>query len=227
MLAYVDLWEVNLIQTQSCGTMIGTICSLNWLGLTEVELTGVAWAYYFFSVQFRESLEIACRLYPADPLLKQLSKEECCTDNLSPWPGVADPGERLDHDEFMRRLLRLSPVRREVQYAAEEAGQKYLSRIRAMDAATRASSIGSYEDRGLERVFRSILESRHWDTALLRAFRHFLVRHIAFDSNPTEGHGALARHLQPHEGLDSMWRAFRQLLTDAVPGLCSVAMQYE
>ena len=69
--------------------VIDEICALGWSRLTEAELTGVAGAYYYFSIQFRENLEIACNLYPADPLLTQLAQEECNTDNLSPWPGVA------------------------------------------------------------------------------------------------------------------------------------------
>jgi hypothetical protein len=199
---------------------IDEICSLGWPRLTEAELTGVAGAYYYFSVQFRENLEIACSLYPADRLLMRLAQEECNTDNLSPWPGVAERGEKLNHDEFMKRLLRLSPVLPEVQHTVGKAGQAYLARIRAMDATTRASSIASYEDGGLEKVFRSILECQNWDTELLQAFRHFLVGHIAFDNNPQHGHGALARHLQLTAGLDRIWKEFQRLLTDTVPSLC-------
>jgi hypothetical protein len=199
---------------------VDEICLLDWPNLTEAELTGIAWAYFFFSIQFRENLEIACTLYPTDPLLRQLAKEECNTDNLSPWPGVADSGEKLHHDEFMKRLLRLSLPICEFQRSAEEAGRIYLSRIRAMDPVIRASSIASYEDGGLERVFRAMLACKHWDTALLRAFRHFLLRHIAFDSDSNGGHGALARHLELREGLVSIWSEFKQLLTGTVPGLC-------
>lgn len=83
--------------------------------MSSADLTSVAWAYYFFSVQFRENLEIARTLYPADRLLRQLAQEECNTDNLSPWPRVANTGEKLNHDEFMKRLLRLSPINREAQ----------------------------------------------------------------------------------------------------------------
>ena len=201
-------------------TIINEICSLDWSNLSEAELTGVAWAYYFFSVQFRENLEIACKRYPADLLLQRLAEGECGTDNLSPWPGVAAVDERLNHDEFMRRLLQLSPARPEMQRAAERAGRIYLSRIRNVDEAIRAVSIASYEDGGLERVFRAILQSQHWNTLLLQAFRHFLEKHIAFDSDEDEGHGALARRLLPGEGVASLWQEFKELLTDTVPGLC-------
>jgi hypothetical protein len=221
MLANVDLQEVNLGQPESYAYkgVIDEICTLGWSRLTEAELTGVAGAYYYFSIQFRENLEIACNLYPTDPLLTQLAQEECNTDNLSPWPGVASPGEKLDHDEFMRRLLKLSPVCRATQHVVEEAGQAYLSRIRSIDATTRASSIASYEDGGLEKVFRSILGCHHWNTPLLQAFRYFLVQHIAFDNNPNNGHGALARHLQLNDGLPLVWKEFKQLLTKTVPAL--------
>ena len=69
--------------------VIDKICALNWEGLTRNDLMGVAWAYYYFSVQFRENLEIACKMYPEDLKLRQLEQGECHTDNLSPWPGVA------------------------------------------------------------------------------------------------------------------------------------------
>ena len=75
---------------------------LDWGKLTEEDLIGVAWVYYYFSIQFRESLEIARQLYPADQQLQELDRGERNTDNLSPWPGVASVGERMNHDEFMR-----------------------------------------------------------------------------------------------------------------------------
>ena len=85
--------------------IVDNICRLNWTAMTIEEMTGVAWAYYYFSVQFRESLKAARALYPDDAKLIQLEEEECDTDNLSPWPGVALPGERMTHDEYMRRTL--------------------------------------------------------------------------------------------------------------------------
>ena len=42
--------------------------------------------------------------------LQELNRGERDTDNLSPSPGVAAPGERMDHDEFMRRTLELTPI---------------------------------------------------------------------------------------------------------------------
>jgi hypothetical protein len=199
-------------------TVIDEICSLGWSDLDRTGLTGVAWAYYFFSIQFRENLEMACAVYPNDKLLERLSREECATDNLSPWPGVADPDEAMNHDEFMRRLLALSPIPPEMRRQVEEAGQSYLTKVRRMDPVARAASIASYEDGGLERVFSAILQSRDWGTPLLQAFKHFLVLHIAFDSSPDEGHGALSRHLKADDGVDYLWEQFKQLLS-SVPQL--------
>ena len=46
--------------------VVGEICNLSWTTLSEEDLIRVAWAYYHFSVQFRECLEIARELYPDD-----------------------------------------------------------------------------------------------------------------------------------------------------------------
>ena len=70
---------------------VDRICALNWSELTESESIDLAWAYYYFSIQFRENLAIARRLYPDDEKLVELEAGECMTDNLSPWPGVAEP----------------------------------------------------------------------------------------------------------------------------------------
>ena len=37
--------------------VIDDICNLKWGSLTQEDLINVAWAYYYFSTQFRESLE--------------------------------------------------------------------------------------------------------------------------------------------------------------------------
>src|SRR5260370_32474179 len=81
---------------------IDKISQLDWSRLSRDDLTGAAWAYYYFSIQFRESLEIARLLHPADQKLKRLEQEECNTNNLSPSPGVACVGARMNHDAFMR-----------------------------------------------------------------------------------------------------------------------------
>jgi hypothetical protein len=199
--------------------MVEEICKLNWSGLDRSDISAAAWAYYYFSIQFRENLRLAHELRPDDPALGRLVAEECDTDNLSPWPGVAEAGERLNHDEFMRRVLALSPIDPATQREIEQAGERYLAEIRAMVPYARAASISSYEDGGLERVFTAILKCACWDTPLLQGFRHFLVKHIGFDSDPDQGHGSLVRHLPPDERVAVAWEALCQLFVTAVPRL--------
>jgi hypothetical protein len=202
--------------------IVERICALEWAALDRAELSLAAWAYYYFSIQFRENLEIAHSLHPNDTLLRRLVAEECDTDNLSPWPDVAAPGEKLNHDEFMRRLLTLEPIDPGLHERVARIGMMYLARVRAEDAAVRAASIATYEDGGLEQVFRAILRNQHWDTPLLAAFRHFLIGHIGFDSNPDQGHGALARHLMPDHRVRRLWDAFHDLFVLTAPRLTDV-----
>ena len=199
--------------------VIDDICDLNWTSLSQKDLVNVTWAYYYFSIQFREGLELARALYPEDDRLRQLDQGERDTDNLSPWPGVAAIGEKMNHDEFMRRTLTLTTISESRRRNLTGIGQIYLSKIRAMDDNSRASAIASYEDGGLERVFRAILQAPHWGNPLLKAFKHFLTEHIRFDSDPEQGHGALCRHLTPDDRVHALWVEFRKLLIQAVPRL--------
>ena len=198
--------------------VVNDICDLNWVSLTQEDLINVAWVYYYFSTQFRECLETARNLYPDDDRLRQLDHGERDTDNLSPWPGVAAIGEKMDHDEFMRRTLDLTTISESRRQRLAAMGQSYLTRVRAMDDDVKASALASYEDGGLERVFRAILKAPHWNDPLLQAFKHFLVEHIRFDSDP-EGHGALCRHLTPNDRISPLWTEFRQMLVKAAPRL--------
>jgi hypothetical protein len=204
--------------------VIAEICDLNWSALSEAQLRTVAWSYYFFSIQFRENLLIARSLLPDDPKLKMLEREECNTDNLSPFPGVALAGERMNHDEFMRRLLCLAPTSGEELHSFNTIGQQYLGTISGLDPIARALSIPSYEDGGLARVFQSILQAPAFETELshsplLRAFRFFLVEHINLDSDPELGHGALSRQLVPDDRILPVWEAFKTLFVGFTPAL--------
>lgn len=198
-------------------SIIDEICCLDWESVGWREVSQVAHAYYYFSIQFRENLEAACRLYPQDEKLKALRDGECDTDNLSPWPAVAAPGERLNHDEFMRRLLVVGAV--EQQGPVALLGAAYIERARVLDEATRAISIASYEDGGLTRVFSAMLRAPEWRGPLAKGFRHFLEQHILFDSDDGAGHGSLSRHLRPDDRILPLWRGFKGLLLAAVPTL--------
>ena len=150
--------------------VIDSISRMAWEELDSDEVMRVAKAYYYFSVQFRENLEIACARNSGDAKLAELWEGECDTDNLSPWPGVAAPGERMSHDEFMRRLLDFHPAGGDSRLT--EAGVAYLEKTRRVDAAARAASIASYEDGGLTRVFGAMTRAPHWFGHGQRACRH-------------------------------------------------------
>jgi len=199
--------------------ILDDICWLPWEKLSRNEILQVAYAYYYFSIQFRENLEIALELYPNDSNLQQLYLEECDTDNLSPWPEIADSGEKLNHDEFMRRLLALQPLLNIDRITA--AGSQYLEFTRQFDAQSRALSIVSYEDGGLSRIFGAILRATDWSGKAQQAFRHFLEMHLLFDSDPDEGHGALCRHFTPDNRVVPLWQAFKDILLVAAPSLAT------
>ena len=201
--------------------VIGTICGLDWSHLSRDDLTNIAWVYFYFSVQFRENLEIARALYPDDDRLHQLDRGERDTDNLSPYPGIAVVGERMNHDEFMRRTLELTTIAEDRRRRLEAIGQSYLTKVRAVDSKTKALSIASYEDGGLEKVFAAILRAPDWNGPLLQAFKHFLTEHIRFDSDPAQGHGALCRHLTPNDSVLPLWSEFERILIEAAPRLAT------
>jgi hypothetical protein len=202
-------------------SVIDSICGMAWAELDSDEVMRVAKAYYYFSIQFRENLEIAYAGNPDDAKLGELYRGECDTDNLSPWPGVSAPGERMNHDEFMRRLLEFHPAGRDARLT--EAGLAYLDKTRQVDDTGRAASIASYEDGGLTRVFGAMLRAPHWYGRGQRAFRFFLEEHIRFDSEDGGGHGSLSRHLPVDDRILPLWTAFRDLLAIAVPKLAAAA----
>ncbi|MBV8778526.1 MAG: hypothetical protein JO258_15120 [Alphaproteobacteria bacterium] len=201
--------------------VVDGICRMAWEELDGNELMRVAKAYYYFSIQFRENLQIACDRRPDDRQLAELRAGECDTDNLSPWPGVAAAGEHMNHDEFMRRLLKFHAAGGDRELG--EAGEAYLAKARAADPGARAASIASYENGGLSSVFTAMLRAPDWRGQGQGAFRFFLEQHIAFDSDDGGGHGSLSRHLRPDDRILPLWTAFRDLLVTAAPKLATVA----
>jgi hypothetical protein len=201
--------------------VIDDICALNWADLGRDDLITVAGAYFYFSKQFCETVEIACGRYPDDSNLIALRDGECNTANLSPYPGIAEPGERMNHDEFMRRAIEMAALPSEIQTRIAALGATYLATAQQIDPETRIASLPSYEDGGLQRVFSAVLMAKTWDTPALTAFRHFLVGHVALDSDPAMGHGALCRHLAVDDGILPLWDAFKTLLVGAAPALLS------
>ena len=125
----------------------------------------------------------------------------------------------MNHDEFMRRTLKLAKIPEIGRIVLSDIGNKYLKTVRAIDPKIQALALATYEDGGLERVFRAILTAPNWNGPLQQAFKHFLAEHIRFDSDPDQGHGALCRHLTPDDRVLSLWAEFKHMLVEAAPNL--------
>ena len=125
----------------------------------------------------------------------------------------------MNHDEFMRRTLELTAIPESYRRNLTLIGQLYLSRVRRLDPKIKAMALASYEDGGLEKVFRAILTAPKWSDRLLSAFQHFLSEHIRFDSDPGQGHGALCRHITPDDRILPLWVEFKEMLIAAAPRL--------
>ncbi len=110
---------MNVQITTRYQRVIDEIRNFNWRGLERNQLLMACRAYYYFSRQFVEAVHIACDLYPSDQNLISLREGECDTDNLSPYPGIAEKGEKMNHDEFMRRI---------VEFCKLESGRTQASR---------------------------------------------------------------------------------------------------
>jgi hypothetical protein len=198
--------------------IIDEIGNLNWQGLERHELMMACRAYYYFSRQFVDAVHIACDLYPSDRNLISLREGECETDNLSPYPGIAEKGEKMNHDEFMKRVVDSASLDQLARERVDSFGHEYLAEVSRMDPLTRAMALSSYEDGGLEAVFHAILTAPDWNEPSLGAFKHFLVEHIKLDSG--EGsHGSLCRHLVADDRILPLWIGFRDLLIRAAPSL--------
>ena len=180
-------------------SVIDGICAMPWERLSGDDILCVAKAYYFFSIQFRENLEIACGLRPRDANLRSLRQGECDTDNLSPYPGVTAPGERLDHDEFMKRLLAMQPL--DADSFIGNLGRAYLGRMRDMAPMARATSIASYEDGGLSRVFAAMLRAPGWGGAGRGPSPFFFQHTPPFTPDNKGGQGGPPRRLPPATSL--------------------------
>jgi hypothetical protein len=209
---------MNVQITSRYQRIIDEISNLNWRGLERHELMKACRAYFYFSRQFVDAVQIACDLYPSDQNLIALREGECDTDNLSPYPGIADKGEKMNHDEFMKRVVDSASLDQAVREQVDSFGHEYLAEVSRTDPLTRAMALSSYEDGGLEAVFTAILAAPEWNEPSLGAFKHFLVEHIKLDSGDGS-HGSLCRHLVADDRIVPLWTAFRDLLIQAAPRL--------
>ena len=93
----------------------------------------------------------ARELLPDDEQLEELDRGERDTDNLSPYPGVVVAGERVNHDEFMRRALLLTPIDDIRRSRLEEIGAAYLSKSAPLTIGQRRRASRAMRTAGLRR----------------------------------------------------------------------------
>ena len=122
----------------------------------------------------------------------------------------------MNHDEFIRRAVAMSSLNAVELERVEKIGRAYLEEVHRMEPLVRAMSLSSYEDEGLPKVFSAMLKAPDWNEPSLGALRHFLVQHVALDSNV---HGELCRHLIADDRVLPLWKAFYRLFVEAAPKL--------
>ena len=82
----------------------------------------------------------------------------------------------MNHDEFMRRTLELAKIPETGRIVLSDIGNKYLKTVRAIDPKVRALALATYEDGGLEKVFRAILTAPNWNGAASTGIQAFSGR---------------------------------------------------
>jgi hypothetical protein len=88
------------------------------------------------------------------PLLIELCAGECDTDTLSPYPRVATVGEKMNHDEFMRRAVAMSSLDGDTQARQGREPRPCVSYENSQDGrVTKAMSLSSHEMAGWRRCF--------------------------------------------------------------------------
>ncbi|MGH1403481.1 MAG: hypothetical protein ACRBDL_04505 [Alphaproteobacteria bacterium] len=199
---------------------VNRICNLDWESFNEDQIASAAWMLYYLSIQFRKNLETAMELHPNDPALQELATEELHTDNLSPFPNIAEEGECLDHDEFLKRIIDSYPMEQEKKQFLTALGNKYLAELSHMPDEAKTMHLVSLEDGGASRIYQSILNAptEQWESNEMQAFHHFLEKHVAFDNLEGEdaGHGALIRKLGMDDSIAPMYDVLADCMEEAI-----------
>lgn len=162
--------------------VVGKIKALNWENLSRDELVVVWYLSYVAAVEFAEALRIALRLYPDHPGLKAMAYGELKTRNLA-LEDFRSPG---DHHEFLAHFLAKHDVTAKMERELGEHAARYMAVCRSLSDEVRAMTVFSREEE-LSGIFARMLQASDWSAPGLYAFRHYLSRHIVFDSG-TGGH---------------------------------------
>ena len=157
--------------------VVQQIVSLPWQSLDEKGMLSLMVCSAYSATEFAESLRIAIKLNPKHKPLAEMAKGELKTDNIS----FGDYHDKGDHSQFLWHFIEKEKVRGIVSPKIFHAGEKYLVEVRKLPNALRAMSIFSRE-KEMMRIFMKILERKKWNHPALRAYQHYLQRHIELDS---------------------------------------------
>ncbi len=153
------------------------IKNLNWENLNGEELQVVMYLSWVAAVEFAEALRIALRLYPNHVGLQEMAHGELKTKNLL----LDDFRIAGDHHEFLGHFLRKHGLMETMTRKLGDQAEAYLAKCRALSESERAMTVFSREDE-LSGIFARILDAKDWSAQGLYAFRHYLSRHITFDT---------------------------------------------
>ncbi len=169
--------DTQTVTTPKSKEVVRKIKELDWEHLNAEELVVVWYLSYVAAIEFAEALRIALRMYPDDEGLKRMAFGELKTRNLS----LDDFRVAGDHHEFLAHFLKKHNVTEKMERELGEHAARYLAACRELSDEVRAMTVFSREEE-LSGIFARILQAKDWSAPGLYAFRHYLSRHITFDT---------------------------------------------
>ncbi len=208
--------------------IVKQLLSIDWSKIqTEKQLTELMFLSLVTAIEFQGSLRIARDLYPANKNLREMADGELQTNNLI----FSDYNYVGDHWEFLQHFLNKAGVIKEGWKVQDELSNisedvyrsalKYSICIFAdMSYEDRAMSIFSREEE-LSKIFSDMLEKipvfkskklpEH-----LRAYKYYLERHIALDSE-VGGHQDLVKEFKITDEVSHFYELRLNLYLNAFP----------
>ncbi|MDR3440146.1 hypothetical protein [Telmatospirillum sp.] len=157
--------------------VVREIKGLNWENLDGDDLQVVMYLSYIAAVEFAEALRLALDLYPSHEGLLEMAHGELKTKNLL----LDDYRDAGDHHEFLAHFLEKHDLTEPMRQRLGRHADAYLAACRSLDENVRAMTVFSREEE-LSGIFARMLDAEDWSYPGLYAFRHYLSRHITFDS---------------------------------------------
>lgn len=190
--------------------VVEQIRDLKWENLDGQELQQLMYLSLVSAREFADALRIALKLYPKNHNLQEMAGGELQTSNLS----FEDYDQVGDHADFLEHFLRKYGL--EGDENLERHAEAYRQTCQALDDKVRAMTIFSREEE-LSGIFKRILEAEDWSDEGLAAFKYYLAKHIALDSEEG-GHAELTREFPIDDSVKSFYQA-RLDMYKAIPKL--------